>query len=191
MIPKKKENKVVWLGRRKVLLPLTMIQRDLGTRAVFLDQPPRRLVGLNHAFVTWEILYNCSCHASKRASMRGIFTVTQTPSAQRALAVNFSRCSPSSFTTWRAVVTLNTFPHPPLSTYSIFFDVPSSEYSHNQGEYRPGSRYYLTLPSSASPFFTITITPQTNWIHPDHRSVKNRSANPVLSTARGLFSQCI
>ena len=47
MIPKKKENKVVWLERRKVFLPLTMIQRDLGTRAVFLDQPPGRLVGLN------------------------------------------------------------------------------------------------------------------------------------------------
>ena len=187
MIPKKKENKVVWLERRKVLLPLTMIQRDLGPRAVFQDA----FLAYQRIRDVGKILYNCSCHASKRASMRGAFTVTQTPSAQRALAVNLSRCSPSSFTTWRAVVTLNTFPHPPLSTYSIFFDVPSSEYSHNRGEYRPGSRYYLTLPSSASPFFPITITPQTNWIHPDHCSVKNRSANPVLSTARGLFSQCI
>ena len=148
---------------------------------------------LINAFVTWEILYNCSCHASKRASMRGIFTVTQTPSAQRSTGAcaKFLALFSAVLQTWRGVVTLNTFPHPPLSTYSIFFDVPSSEYSHNRGEYRPGSRYYVTLPLSASPFFTITITPQTNWIHPDHRSVKNRSANPVLSTALGLFSQCI
>ena len=56
------------------------------------------------------------------------------------------------------VVTLNTFPHPPLSTYSIFFNVLSSEYHHNRGEYtseyRSGRRYYIHLDST---FTSLTV----------------------------------
>ena len=57
-------------------------------------------------------------------------------------------------------VTLNTIPPFPLSTYPIFFNVPSRRYQHNRGEYRPGlrRRYATHLGSTLTPTFLLAAT---------------------------------